>query len=509
MDLPNRINVKTCRRKTKLTARNVVATLLLAFKCTALLLLLIGSSVNGAAQLCNGSLGDPIVNITFGSGSNPGIPSNAVGTGYTYLQTDCPNDGQYTIRNATTACFGNTWHSLTSDHTGNAQGYFMLVNASYQPSDFYVDTVRNLCANTTYEFAAWLMNVAKNYNTILPNITFQLEHPDGTVLKKINTGDIPVTGAPQWRQYGFWFSTPPGLQKVVLRITNNAPGGIGNDLALDDITFRPCGPKVKAAITGDGDTLDVCENELGVFTLQSEAVVGYITPFYQWQISTDNGAIWSDIPGANSLTYPARPTTVGTYQYRLTVAEMENAVLKACRVASNRLVIGVHPLPEVDAGPDRRMIRTYPTTLSGVVHGANATHSWSPSLYLDDPKKLAPEVDAAENMLYTLTAETVYGCRNQDVVKVQVANELYVPTAFSPNRDGINDTWRIPFLDPYLEAEVSVFNRYGQEVYHSEGAMIFWDGNYQQQPLPFGVYVYVIRIKKWQRTLRGTVTIVR
>lgn len=477
-----------------------------------LFLLLSGISLKGRAQLCNGSLGDPIVNITFGSGANPGFPLSAIGTGYTYLSTDCPNDGQYAIRNSTTACHGNTWHTLTRDHTGDAQGYFMLVNASFQPSDFYVDTVRNLCANTTYEFAAWIMNVMNLERwgpSILPNVTFQIEKPDGTVLKKVTTGDMPVTASPQWKQYGFWFSTPPGLQKVVLRITNNAPGGIGNDLALDDITFRPCGPGVKAVIAGDGDTLDVCEDELGTFPLQSEVVDGYVSPFYQWQISTNNGTTWTDIPGANSLTYNAQPTAVGTYQYRLTVAEQENASLKLCRVASNRLVIGVHPLPEVEAGPDRRMIKGFPTTLSGTVKGSNITYTWSPSLYLSDPNNLAPVVDASEDMLYTLAAETAFGCRDEDVAKVQVANDLYVPNAFSPNSDGINDTWRIPFLDTYLEADVRVYNRYGQEVYHSEGALVNWDGVYRHKPLPLGVYVYVIRIRKWQKTLKGTITIVR
>lgn len=504
----------TCRLNTKLavSSRMAMPALFLRFIGVLFFLLFICFPFNGASQLCNGSLGDPIVNITFGSGGNPGAPLRAIGTGYTYFTTDCPNDGQYAIRNATTACFGNTWHTLARDHTGDAQGYFMLVNASYQPSDFYVDTVRNLCANTTYEFAAWIMNVmnTERYGpSILPNVTFQIEKPDGTVLKKVTTGDMPVTTTPQWKQYGFWFSTPPGLQKVVLRITNNAPGGIGNDLALDDITFRPCGPEIEAAIAGDGDTLDVCEDELRAFTLQSAVVDGYLSPFYQWQTSTDNGTSWSDIPGANGLTYNAQPSKVGTYQYRLTMAEMENASLKPCRVASNRVVIGVHPSPIVEAGPDRRMIKGYPTSLSGEVKGSNITYTWSPSQYLSDPTKLAPEVDASEDMLYTLSAQSDFGCQAKDIVKVQVANDLYVPNAFSPNRDGKNDTWRIPFLDPYLEADVLVYNRYGQEVYHSEGALVNWDGSYKKKPLPLGVYIYIIRIKKWQRTLRGTVTIVR
>lgn len=501
----------TLRRYTKLAAPKVTAPHLHQYllRSFCLFIIIISFSLQGAAQLCNGSLGDPIVNITFGAGANPGPQLSAIGVGYRYQSPDCPDDGEYSIRNATAACFGNSWHSLSRDHTGDPQGYFMLVNASYQPSDFYVDTVRDLCANTTYEFAAWLMNVIRTPNSIMPNITFQLEKPDGTVLKKMNTGDLAVTASPQWKQYGFWFSTPPGLQTVVLRITNNAPGGIGNDIALDDITFRPCGPEVKVAIAGDGDTLDICEDQLGAFTLESEVVDGYNAPIYQWQISANNGTTWSDIPGAMSLTYIAQPTSVGTYQYRLTVAERENASIKPCRVASNPLVIGVHPLPEVEAGPDRRMIKGFPTSLSGAASGDNVTHTWSPALYLSDPAKLNPIVEAEGDMVYTLTAETSYGCINKDVVKVQVANDLYVPNAFSPNRDGINDTWRIPFLDPYLEAEVTVYNRYGQQVYRAEGADVAWDGTYQRKPLPLSVYVYIIQIKKWQKTLRGTVTIVR
>ncbi|MGI8638135.1 MAG: hypothetical protein ACR2KZ_22300, partial [Segetibacter sp.] len=51
-----------------------------------------------SAQLCQGSLGDPVVNITFGSGSNPG-PSIGSNTNYTYVTDGCPVDGDYTLAN--------------------------------------------------------------------------------------------------------------------------------------------------------------------------------------------------------------------------------------------------------------------------------------------------------------------------------------------------------------------------------------------------------------------------
>src|ERR1700730_1300179 len=211
------------------------------------------------AQLCTGSLGDPVVLINFGSGNNPGPPLSAATTFYTYYSNDCPADGQYTVRNSTANCFNNTWYNLIEDHTPNdVNGYFMLVNASVQPGDFYVDTVRGLCPSTTYEFAAWVINVLKpsacGGGGTNPNLTFKIETPSGTQLAKYNTGDIPQLTAPEWKQYGLFFKTEVNSTDVVVRITNNAPGGCGNDLALDDISFRPCGPLVTAGVGVNNDT---------------------------------------------------------------------------------------------------------------------------------------------------------------------------------------------------------------------------------------------------------------
>jgi len=132
-------------------------------------------SFNLNAQLCTGSLGDPVVNITFGSGSGSSgyVPSNSYG----YVSIPCPDDGTYTITGQTANCFNNAWHTVSSDHTGN--GSFMLVNASYNPGDFFITTVTDLCPNTTYEFAAWIMNMMARSISIRPNITFSIETPGG------------------------------------------------------------------------------------------------------------------------------------------------------------------------------------------------------------------------------------------------------------------------------------------------------------------------------------------
>jgi gliding motility-associated-like protein len=474
------------------SSRSLVLLVAAAFSCST------------HAQLCNGSLGDPVVNITFSGNTANYTPP----PGYIYTSSTCPDDGYYTITTATSNCFGNTWQTITSDHTGN--GGFMLVNASFAPGDFFLTTVTNLCPNTTYEFASWIMNVMKPFNSIQPDITFTIETPAGVVLKQFNSGNIGITGQPTWIQYGFYFTTPPNNASIVLRIRNNAPGGYGNDLALDDITFRPCGPLITASIQGNtSDTIDVCEGNSNSYTFNATVSSAYQSPVYQWQLSTDKGATWSDIAGANTISYQRQPTGAGSYWYRLAVIEASAASLTSCRIASNGVIINIHAKPVVDAGPDRIVITGNSTTLVGKVEGENLVYSWSPNDHISDITELTPTVTPTTDINYILSARSSYGCTNEDNVLVKVVSGIYIPTAFTPNGDGKNDTWTIPFLDPAFDATVSVFNRYGQLVYHTAGEIVSWNGRLNGVPQATGTYVYLVTFKASTLKLKGTVTIIR
>ena len=112
-----------------------------------LLLIFITLTLQTNAQTCTGSLGDPVINQDFGSGANPGPPlANGV-TNMTYTTNNCPNDGEYTISNSLTGsgnCHPDSWHNVISDHTGNPNGYMMIVNASFQPSIFFYANSANI-----------------------------------------------------------------------------------------------------------------------------------------------------------------------------------------------------------------------------------------------------------------------------------------------------------------------------------------------------------------------------
>ncbi len=393
------------------------------------------------AQLCQGSLGDPIVNITFGAGTNPGMPLSAATTAYQFVTNDCPSDGFYTVRNNTTNCFGSSWFSLPTDHTGDANGYLMLVNASIQPSAFYIDTVRGLCGNTTYEFAAWIINMSIlqptscGGNPIQPNITFSIEKTDGTVLQTYNSNNIPPTTSPIWKQYGFFFNTPLGISDVVLRMTNNATGGCGNDLALDDITFRACGPMLSPNINGGiptTTTASYCEGIARTFTFTCTISAGLNNPSYQWQESI-NGAAFIDMIGQNTTSLSksfVASANAGTYKYRLSVAEAGNLNSSQCRTSSQPIKINI--LPKITSTASSNSVLCEHKTLQLTATGGTIFDWTGPNNFMANGNAVSilnvQQINAGK---YFVLVKDINGCQNVDSTIVMINPAPIVNTAFS------------------------------------------------------------------------------
>jgi len=86
---------------------------------------------------------------------------------------------------------------------------------------------------------------------------------------------------------------------------------------------------------------------------------------------------------------------------------------------------------------------------------------------------------------------------------------LVIPNTFTPNGDGINDTWDIRYINAYSNCTVSVFTRYGQKVYSSLGYAVPWDGTYNGKLLPTGTYYYIIDLKNNLPLLSGWITLIR
>jgi len=90
-----------------------------------------------------------------------------------------------------------------------------------------------------------------------------------------------------------------------------------------------------------------------------------------------------------------------------------------------------------------------------------------------------------------------------------IAQTLVIPNTFTPNGDGINDTWVIKSLENYPNCTVEIYNRWGEKLYSSIGYAIPWDGTYKGANLPVGTYYYIINLKNGVNAISGWVAIIK
>ncbi|WP_316843180.1 gliding motility-associated C-terminal domain-containing protein [Pedobacter psychrodurus] len=90
-----------------------------------------------------------------------------------------------------------------------------------------------------------------------------------------------------------------------------------------------------------------------------------------------------------------------------------------------------------------------------------------------------------------------------------VPAHIVIPNTFSPNGDGINDTWVIKYIEYYKDCTINIFNRWGVKVLSSVGYNRQWDGRFKGVDTPVGTYYYVIDLKNSTKPETGWITILR
>ncbi len=180
----------------------------------------------------------------------------------------------------------------------------------------------------------------------------------------------------------------------------------------------------------------------------------------------------------------------------------------ACTV-SDAAIITFAPPPTVNAGTAQYIPSGNTTVLMPTVSLANVTYLWTPNINLNDNTLKSPTATVVKDITYTVQVTDALGCVSTSTVSLFVLEPIVVYNTFTPNGDGINDTWLIPKLFEYPGATVDIYNRMGVKVFHSVDYNIPWDGTLNNQALPFGVYYYVIDTKYNGQILSGYVALVR
>jgi gliding motility-associated-like protein len=123
----------------------------------------------------------------------------------------------------------------------------------------------------------------------------------------------------------------------------------------------------------------------------------------------------------------------------------------------------------------------------------NKTYTWSPKIFLSDTTIYNPIATPLVTTPFYLKVVSPDKCEAFDTVLITVKPfRLDIPNSFSPNGDGINDTWNLGELGLSSQARVTIYDRGCREVFTSNGYNLKWDGTRNGKPVPAGTYYYII-----------------
>jgi len=217
-------------------------------------------------------------------------------------------------------------------------------------------------------------------------------------------------------------------------------------------------PATNPGILSSSDT--VC-NAANNNTLLLSGYDGLIT---NWESSTDNGISWANLPiTADSLIYT---NITNTIWYRVNV---KSGICPSLTSNIVRLTV-VNP-EEANAGEDKTIIQYKETILSA---SGNGNAQWNPANGLSSAVIFTPTASPHNTTTYTLTLTDKHGCVTKDSITITVI--IPIPSAFTPNNDGVNDFFIIDKINEYPNNILSITNRWGMEVYMESPYKNGWNG---------------------------------
>ncbi len=405
---------------------------------------------------------------------------------------------------------------------------------------------------------------------ILPTPQAQLTAPDtlcpGQAVAFTAASDQPLAACSwQFGDSGFaggcqaWHTfLEPGPHPVLLSVTS-PQGCTGQDSALlhtfpyteaviDPTILDPCTPMTVAlqspgtgthswqlgdGATATGATVVHRYPEAGTYVLQlvtnadgpcpdtaTISLEARPAPEFGWE------AFPPCRPGeGNSLQVTTSPESVvrlrgesydqaGEYHWNLApgpyVLEVANG--QGCARDTQFVLPDIPPL-EVRAEPDTvELLLGTAATLSATSNHGDTWFRWEPATYLDATDRADPLATPLRSITYLVFGTDTQGCRATDTVTVIVRADrrtgIFLPDAFSPNGDGINDVFYVRSSNPSVQAleRCRIFDRYGEVVFetgsdatgrpaHVEDVRFGWDGTFRGRKAEAGTYRYVVVLR--------------
>lgn len=334
-------------------------------------------------------LSQVLLNQDFGTGvgMSATYPTTAITT-YAGTTTAPMPVNRFTVTDSSHRGDPTNWLRLR-DHTGNANGRMLVVNADAPANIIYRDTMPVSCPGQQYSFSFWTVFIGNSTYQTLCNGLGGFKYPrflirardlaTGLVITQFTTDSIAST---TWVQRGTKWVMPSGYTNILMEIINAGAGGCGNDFAIDDIQYGICDAAPTVSVT----SVSGCIGGTATFTSTlSDTLVIPGAKQYQWQWSPAPGAgPWTNIGGATAATYVINPVNAidtGRY-YRVIVAANGNIGIAQCQYISNGLrLAGLIQSSSTGAVASRNKNNICPgitvgLSVTGGTLGTNAKWKW-------------------------------------------------------------------------------------------------------------------------------------
>lgn len=247
---------------------------------------------------------------------------------------------------------------------------------------------------------------------------------------------------------------------------------------------------------------DVCPGLPITFTATTQNAG--ISPAFQWKINGQPAGSNGPVLTANNLAdndeIICEVTPAGT--------ACSNSTAVSVPVIMNIKQAAVISL----APADTLMNYNSQLQLSAMVSPAGSSFQWTPSALLTNPASLNPlTIPLTSDTEFELSAVSADGCPAVKKATVKIIIPLYMPTAFTPNNDGLNDIYRIPPGVQLSLKDFSIYDRWGNRVFRTTDLLKGWDGKLKGVNQDSGVFVFVVSGDdvKGPVFLKGTFALIR
>jgi gliding motility-associated-like protein len=211
---------------------------------------------------------------------------------------------------------------------------------------------------------------------------------------------------------------------------------------------------------------------------------------YQW-------APAAGLSQPNSANPIANPIT--TTRYTLTGSDAFG-----CFTDTASILVTVNPLPQVDPLPNIEVQGGESITIVANANLPNLQWAWTPATYLSCSNCPNPTIRPLNDVVYTVTATTAAGCKSSVSFEVKVLcskERIYIPNAFTPNGDGLNDRFKLLGGGVSTVRYLRITDRWGKTIFERKmvpfgSTEASWDGNYPNgSAAPSGNYLFVAELE--------------